>query len=279
MDAHLLAQLKQLELLLKPSRVSPMMGKHEHRQRGRSLEFAGYREYRPGDDPREIDWKLLARTERHYVKQRDTHSPATALVLLDASASMQVHSERAEMSKLRAAQLLAFGLLFTLQRQGDRFQFQVLDGGNVGRPRSSRRAFFHALQRLENASLQPEEARLPLLQPLAFDHVYLISDLLVPSAEWQPWLEGVRMAGREAVALRVLDPVEVDATGTPEHLLQLEGPRTQRQMQEVDWRLYVENFQRHEREIQAFCRQKQIALRECVTGSNVLLQVRRLLAA
>ena len=83
MDPSLLAQLKQLELRLKPSRASSMLGRHELRHRGRSLEFAGYREYRPGDDLRELDWKLLGRTQRHYIKQRDTHSPATALVLLD----------------------------------------------------------------------------------------------------------------------------------------------------------------------------------------------------
>ena len=116
MDPSLLAQLKQLELCLKPSRASSMLGRHELRHRGRSLEFAGYREYRPGDDLRELDWKLLGRTQRHYIKQRDTHSPATALVLLDTSPSMQLQSPDAEFSKLRAAQLLAFGLLFTLQR-------------------------------------------------------------------------------------------------------------------------------------------------------------------
>ena len=73
MDPSLLAQLKQLELRLKPSRASSMLGRHELRHRGRSLEFAGYREYRPGDDLRELDWKLLGRTQRHYIKQ-PTHT-------------------------------------------------------------------------------------------------------------------------------------------------------------------------------------------------------------
>ena len=276
MDPSLLAQLKQLELCLKPSRASSMLGRHELHHRGRSLEFAGYREYRSGDDLRELDWKLLGRTQRHFIKQRDTHSPATALILLDTSPSMQLQSPDAEFSKLRAAQLLAFGLLFTLQRQGDRFGFQILDGTPVSPPRSTRRAFFHALERLENP-IPNEVPQLPTLRPLSFDHVYLISDLLRPRSQWESWLTALRLVGRECQCLRVLDPLELGKGGHHDYLQHLESPERKRQMQPADWSRYLENFESHRKQIHQFCRQQNLPLHECVTQKSVLNEIQKIL--
>ena len=276
MDPSLLAQLKQLELCLKPSRASSMLGRHELHHRGRSLEFAGYREYRSGDDLRELDWKLLGRTQRHFIKQRDTHSPATALILLDTSPSMQLQSPDAEFSKLRAAQLLAFGLLFTLQRQGDRFGFQLLDGTPVSPPRSTRRAFFHALERLENP-IPNEVPQLPTLRPLSFDHVYLISDLLRPRSQWESWLTALRLVGRECQCLRVLDPLELGKGEHPDYLQHLESPERKRQMQPADWSRYLENFESHRKQIHQFCRQQNLPLHECVTQKSVLNEIQKIL--
>ena len=276
MDPSLLAQLKQLELRLKPSRASSMLGRHELHHRGRSLEFAGYREYRSGDDLRELDWKLLGRTQRHFIKQRDTHSPATALILLDTSPSMQLQSTDAEFSKLRAAQLLTFGLLFTLQRQGDRFGFQLLDGTPVSPPRSTRRAFFHALERLENP-IPNEVPQLPTLRPLSFDHVYLISDLLRPRSQWESWLTALRLVGRECQCLRVLDPLELGKGGHLDYLQHLESPERKRQMQPADWSRYLENFESHRKQIHQFCRQQNLPLHECVTQKSVLNEIQKIL--
>ena len=276
MDPSLLAQLKQLELCLKPSRASSMLGRHELHHRGRSLEFAGYREYRSGDDLRELDWKLLGRTQRHFIKQRDTHSPATALILLDTSPSMQLQSPDAEFSKLRAAQLLAFGLLFTLQRQGDRFGFQLLDGTPVSPPRSTRRAFFHALEQLENP-IPNEVPQLPTLRPLSFDHVYLISDLLRPRSQWESWLTALRLVGRECQCLRVLDPLELGKGGHLDYLQHLESPERKRQMQPADWSRYLENFESHRKQIHQFCRQQNLPLHECVTQKSVLNEIQKIL--
>ena len=276
MDPSLLAQLKQLELRLKPSRASSMLGRHELSHRGRSLEFAGYREYRAGDDLRELDWKLLGRTQRHYIKQRDTHSPATVVVLLDTSPSMQLQSPEAEVSKFRAAQLLAFGLLFTLHRQGDRFSFQLLDGAPVPTPRSTRKAFLYALELL-NRPASNEVPKLPSLQPLSFDHVYLISDLLKPYAELESWLNSLRLVGRECQCLRVLDPLELGEGENPDYLQHLERPDQKRQMQSADWTRYLENFELHRKQIHQFCRQQNLPLHECVTRRSVISEIQKIL--
>ena len=97
-----LQQLNQVELYLKPAPNAKQVGLHPLTYRGRSLEFAEYREYRPGDDIREVDWKVYARTDRYYIKQRDRHSPANTLIVLDNSASMNFYSSQASVSKFRA---------------------------------------------------------------------------------------------------------------------------------------------------------------------------------
>lgn len=276
MDAPLLAQLRQLQLHLKPAKASSMLGHHELRHRGRSLEFAGYREYRPGDDLRELDWKLLARTERHYIKQRDTHSPATVLVLVDTSATMQLQSPVAEFSKLRVAQLLAFGLIYTLHRQGDRFSLQQLDGEPVARPRSSKRAFLHALQQLERPP-SATRAEFPNLSAQSYDQIYLLSDLLRPEQEWQPWLSQLRLAGRHCQILRVLDPLELGQGDEPNFLLDLTQPGYQRQMQSVDWIGYRTNFEQHRQRLTQYCRRQNLPLQECLTQAPIYPRIREVL--
>ena len=143
-DRDFYSLLRQQELLLRPNRSSSRIGLHPLTHRGRSLEFSEYREYRPGEDLRDLDWKVFARTDRYYVKQRDSHTPASALLLVDDSASMHFHSEQASLSKLRTALLCAFALAYVLHRQGDALAFRTLSQSQPAVPlRTSRRAFRH----------------------------------------------------------------------------------------------------------------------------------------
>ena len=64
------------------------IGLHRSRSRGAGLEFAQYRAYEPGDEPRQIDWKLYARSDRFFVREAERESPLAVWLLVDASASM-----------------------------------------------------------------------------------------------------------------------------------------------------------------------------------------------
>src|SRR5947207_14388397 len=63
-------------------------GPHKSRYRGTAVEFADYREYSPGDDIRLVDWKVFARTDRHYVRLYDAERNLLTYVVVDKSASM-----------------------------------------------------------------------------------------------------------------------------------------------------------------------------------------------
>ena len=119
---ELRARLRDLRLGMRGPSVGDGLGLHASRSRGAGLEFAQYRGYEPGDEPRRIDWKLFARSDRYFVREAERDSPLTAWILLDASASM-AQSDRAspEFSKLAAAKLLAACVIDLAMRQGDRF--------------------------------------------------------------------------------------------------------------------------------------------------------------
>ena len=65
------ARLRALRLYPRRARGSTGLGQHLSRSRGAGIEFAQYRAYEPGDEPRRIDWKLYARSDRHFVRESE----------------------------------------------------------------------------------------------------------------------------------------------------------------------------------------------------------------
>ncbi len=100
-------------------------GRHRGRDRGSSTEFFDFRPYSEGDDPRRIDWRLQARTDRHYVRRFHHDARLTLLIGLDASASMDFaglerSADADHPTKLERAVELAAALAAIATRQGDR---------------------------------------------------------------------------------------------------------------------------------------------------------------
>lgn len=119
---ELRARLRDLRLSARSAAGGNGLGMHASRSRGAGLEFAQYRGYEPGDEPRRIDWKLFARSDRYFVREAERDSPLTIWIVIDASASMsQADRARSDYSKLDAAKVLASCVIELALRQGDRF--------------------------------------------------------------------------------------------------------------------------------------------------------------
>src|SRR5215212_3988208 len=113
-----LQSLRDLELMTKSTVEGLRHGLHRSPFHGYSAEFSQYRHYRPDDDVKYIDWKLVARTDRLYTKQfRETTNMAAALVV-DTSASMAFPALPA-VSKFRYAVMIAAALAHVVSSQGD----------------------------------------------------------------------------------------------------------------------------------------------------------------
>jgi uncharacterized protein (DUF58 family) len=140
-----LAQIADLELVARIIVEGLVSGLHRSPFHGYSAEFSQYRHYRPGDDLKYVDWKLVARTGRVYTKQfRETTNMAAAIVL-DTSASMGFPSAReradsespaAPVSKFRYAVIAAAALAHLISAQGD--AIGLLAGDRFIAPRAGR---------------------------------------------------------------------------------------------------------------------------------------------
>ena len=122
----LLRSLYGLRLATAKRRAGTLSGERRSMRRGRSLEFADYRSYTPGDDPRRVDWNVYARLEKAFVKLYEDEQDISVHVLLDASPSMLWKEEVEEHSAkwIRAAQL-AIALGYIALTSGDRLMVEL----------------------------------------------------------------------------------------------------------------------------------------------------------
>lgn len=104
-------------------------GIHAGRERGAGVEFSEYRAYAPGDEWRRVDWKLLARADRYYVREAERDSHVAVWLVLDATASMAEPSRAIDgLTKLQYARVLLACVAAIAQRQGDAFGLVVCQG-------------------------------------------------------------------------------------------------------------------------------------------------------
>src|SRR3954468_17468315 len=96
---------------------SATLGAHPSQLRGNSSEFSEYRPYRQGDDPRRVDWRLLARSERAYVRLTTDKATFRTSMIVDASASMAF--PQPALDKWRLARELAVGLAAVAHAEAD----------------------------------------------------------------------------------------------------------------------------------------------------------------
>lgn len=118
-DPETLSRLKTLSLRGQHLADGFLAGAHRSSAMGRSTEFSQHRQYTPGDDLRQIDWKVFARSDRYYVKQFENEANLHCLLALDTSCSMAYQSPRSPMSKLEYAQLVIMTLAGYLLHQRD----------------------------------------------------------------------------------------------------------------------------------------------------------------
>lgn len=128
----LIAHTTDLDLVIRHVLAGLGQGIHAGRERGAGVEFSEYRAYAPGDEWRRVDWKLLARADRYYVREAERDSHVAVWLVLDASASMMEPSRSiAGLDKLAYARTLLGCVAAIAQRQGDAFGLVVLSGGRA----------------------------------------------------------------------------------------------------------------------------------------------------
>jgi uncharacterized protein (DUF58 family) len=128
-SSSLIAHSANLDLVVRHVLAGLGHGIHAGRERGAGVEFSEYRAYVPGDEWRRVDWKLLARADRYYVREAERDSHVAAWLVLDATASMAELSRTVDgLTKLQYARVLLACVAAIAQRQGDAFGLVVCRG-------------------------------------------------------------------------------------------------------------------------------------------------------
>ena len=120
--------LRHVRLRPRGAAEGTFAGPHRSHFRGTAVEFADYREYSPGDDIRLVDWKVLARTDRHYVRLYDAERNLLTHLVLDTSGSMAFSGAvQTTPSKLEYAAQLAAAIGYLVVREGDEVSLSLVN--------------------------------------------------------------------------------------------------------------------------------------------------------
>lgn len=169
-------------------------GLHGRRRAGQGEAFWQYRDHRPEDGARTVDWRRSARGDRYYVREREREAAQTAWFWIDPDPGFDWTSDAARVSKSRRARTLALALAVLLTRGGERV-------GVLGAPS---RAGARAIERLGLDMQTPQrEAQAPARGAIVF-----LSDFYAPIEVWRDRLSAAASGGSYGALVMIADPAE-----------------------------------------------------------------------
>ncbi len=237
-----------------------MVGQHASPFKGANVEFIEHRQYNPGDELRHIDWRVLGKTDKYYVKEFEDETNVRAYLLVDASASMAYAAST--LSKLDYARFLAacFGYLLLLQRDAAgliAFDFQVRYRFE---PTANLHHFQKLLGQLESLRAAGETRLGDVLQTIVpslkrRSLVVLLSDCLDELSGLARGLEQFRHAQHDVIVFHLVAPEEVSFPfNNPAEFRSLEQPGYRKHVDPHQLRAdYLERFEAHCTELARVC--------------------------
>ena len=216
LEPQALARVKNLSVVARGVVEGFITGLHSSPYKGFSVEFAEHREYTAGDDPRHLDYRMLGRTDRMYIKQYEEETNMRVQILLDTSGSMGYCHEN-KLTKLQYGSYLTAVLSYLMTRQKDSvalttFDSEVrLDMPGGGSPRH----FNEMMRQLERIAPGGETDVSETLHKLANRFkkrclIVLISDLYDDPEEVIRALHHFRHCRHEVIVFQVFDKAEID---------------------------------------------------------------------
>ena len=219
LEPRMLRALGRLTLMSRRVVEGAMTGSHRSPFKGFSTEFADHRQYVKGDDLRHLDWKVLSRTERYYIKQYEENTNLRGQIILDCSASMGFPPRPAagQITKYEYACHLAAGLAYVLVRQQDPvglvlFNDQVVTQLPPMRSMAHLRRILQTMDQVRPASRTDSQKALHTVAQLLKRRglLIIISDLLDDPDHVTRALAQFRHRGHDAIVIQVLDPGELE---------------------------------------------------------------------
>lgn len=217
LDPRVLARIGGLEMRARMIVEGFITGLHRSPFRGFSVEFSEHRKYSQGDDLRHLDWRVLGRTDKHYVKQYEQETNLQLMLVVDSSKSMSFRSSDQFLSKRDYAASIAGAIAYLALHQADAVGLVAFDShiGRVVRASNNPAQWKSIIHELETAPPAPgtniRRALHEVAEKLTRRHVVIIiSDLFEEPAEILAGLRHLRHRKHEPIVFHVMDPAELE---------------------------------------------------------------------
>lgn len=211
---EILNTVSGLELIARIIVEGFMSGSNKSQTMGSGQEFSQYRSYEPGDDLRQLDWKMYARSERYYIKQAEIETNITVKFIIDASESMAY--EENNISKLQYTKVLTAALAYLARKQSDTFGLFTVNNKEIHaiRPRFEQQQFIRFLNALVNLKSEGTWKRDNGLEQL-FDHhgkemIIFFTDLYDESEDLLRFISRLKTPRNEVIVFHIMGKNEAD---------------------------------------------------------------------
>jgi len=287
LDPFEVSKLGGLEVITAGVVEGFLSGLHRSPRRGFSVEFAEHRMYQPGDELRYVDWKILGRNDRLYVKQFEEETNLRAMVVCDASRSMAwTGNPETVLPKLAYAQRLIAALSLILLRQRDATGLITFDDDvrSVLPPRARLSHWRQLLAMLGDLEAGQGTAAEPALRRVVHQLrrrglVVFVSDLLLDRDLALKALRFLRHRGHQVLVLHIMDPGEVTLAGPAEARFEDPESRAAVVLRPRDWAgAYRETVRAVVEDWRLACRRHGIAYHRVTTDTPYGVVLREALA-
>ena len=257
LDPALVERLNYLQVTARSVVEGSITGAHRSPLKGASVEFRQHRFYTPGDEPRRLDWRVLGRTDRPYIKEYDEETNLRAVLLLDGSGSMGYAGAAAEPKFEYASKLIA-ALAYLMLGQTESVGLGLV-GPRLEQwvaPRAGSAQLSRVIDVLERAATRGESNVSRAMQEAADrlgrrSLVIVVSDFFAPVAKLRQGLARMRHDRHETVLLQVLDADEVEFPFKKwSRFRGLEGESAYLCEPAMVRKAYLDNFRAHRRDLE-----------------------------
>jgi uncharacterized protein (DUF58 family) len=211
---EVLNTINGLELMARIVVEGFMSGSNKSQSVGAGQEFSQYRSYQSGDDLRQLDWKMFARSERYYIKQADIETNITVKFILDTSHSMSYTEQ--DITKLQYAKLLAAALAYLARKQSDTFGLYAVNDKSLRMvpPRFEQQQFVRFLSELIILKAEGSWGKGSDME-LLFDHhgkelIVFITDMYDDTEDLQRFISRLKTPRNEVVIFHLIGQHERD---------------------------------------------------------------------
>ncbi len=192
-----------------------LAGNHQSRKVGQGLEFSQYKAYQPGDDMRLLDWKMLARSGRYYIKQAEIDTQVAIKFVVDSSASMQY--AESGLSKMDYARVLIASLAYLSYQQGDAVGLFALNDRALKSlyPTSNKQHYnrlLNELIRTTSTGSWPKNKRdiQKIHNRSHKELIFLVTDMYEYDDELSGWIQQLKTSKNEVVVIQLMGKNEME---------------------------------------------------------------------